>query len=64
MQELAEYQSVDLDMNPADCGCYRDEYVVGWVATFACSRGGANNAESASLRTIQRHKARVRDLGR
>ena len=57
-----EYQAVDMDMSPADFWADRDEDFVGWVATFAGSRGGANNAGSASLRTIQRYRAWVQEL--
>ena len=62
VQEMTEYQAVDMDMSPADFWAYRDEDFVGWVATFAGSRGGANNAGSASLRTIQRYRAWVQEL--
>ena len=62
MQELAEFQCADLAMSPRDFWCYQDESFVGWVATFAGSRGGANNADSSALRTIQRYRAWIREL--
>ena len=62
MQELFEFQANEMGSSPAEFWCYRDEDFVGWVATFAGSKGGANNAASAGLRTIQRYRARVRDL--
>ena len=62
MQELAENQSMRLEMSPREFWCYKDEDFVGWVATFAGSRGGANKAVSSSLRTIQRYRAWIREL--
>ena len=41
---------------------YRDEDFVGWAGRFAGSRGGENNAASASLRTLQRYRAWVKNL--
>ena len=62
MQELFEVQGRDFDMNPADFWSYRDEDFVGWVATFAGSRGGPNRCVSNATRVLQRYRAWIRDL--
>ena len=62
MQELAEYMAPDLQMSPADFWSYRDEDFVGWIASFAASKGGAVNPASSGLRTIQRWRAWIKEL--
>ena len=62
LQELFEFQAPELDASPGTFWAYQDEDFVGWVAKFAGSRGGANNADSAALRTLQRYRAWCREL--
>ena len=62
MQELFEFQAPALQSSPSDFWCYKDEDYVGWIATFAGSKGGANNAASAAARTISRYRAWVHEL--
>ena len=57
-QELFEYQGIEL-MNPRCFWEYKDEDFVGFIAMFACSKGGPNLAATMAQRTIQRYRAWV-----
>ena len=60
-QEIVEFQGIERG-DPSLFWAYKDEDFVGWVATFAASRGGAYNCAVMAERTIQRYRGWVREL--
>jgi len=62
LEELMEYQGRDLSISPNQFWCYKDEDFVGFVATFAGSRGGRSSCGNSSLRCLQRYRAWIHDL--
>ena len=62
LEELFEFQGREMDSSPADFWCYRDEDFVGWVATFAGSRGGPNRCVTNTTRALQRYRAWIHEL--
>ena len=61
LTEMCEFQATSIG-NPAKFWAYKDEDFVGWVATFAGSRGGANTCAPSAVKVLSRYRARVRDL--
>jgi len=62
LEELFEFQGREMDMSPADFWCYKDEDFVGWVASFAGSRGGPSRCVTSTFRTLQRYRAWIHAL--
>ena len=56
--ESSEYQTQDLG-SPRYYWCYKDEDFVGWAATLAASKGGANSCAHSALRLVQKYRAWV-----
>eukprot|EP00969_Alexandrium_andersonii_P252830 11173904-Alexandrium_andersonii.AAC.1 len=54
MQELLEYQAKELG-NPSSFWNYKDEDYMGWVSSFATSRGGPVGPATTALQVLQRY---------
>ena len=61
LAEMCEFQATSIG-NPAKFWAHKDEDFVGWVATFAGSRDGANACAPSAVKMLSRFRARVREL--
>ena len=63
LTEMCEFQAASIG-NPAKFWVYTDKDLVGWVATLAGSRGGANTSAPSAAKVLNRCRACVTELCR